>query len=240
MTNYLQPDWPAPATVRAYTTLRPLFKAHEPLPAYNPEQRTSYVQLCESLMHDLALPTAPIWLEQIHSADVCEAIPQNQNKKADASFTHEPERICAVITADCLPILLCNRQGTQVAAIHAGWRGLAKGVIENTVKQLRDPAADLLAWLGPGIGPTQFEVGAEVYDAFTASHPHAKIAFKPHTADKWLANLYQLAKLRLETLGVTQIYGGKFCTYTQEELFYSYRRDKGKTGRMASLIWISR
>ena len=133
---------------------------------------------------------------------------------------------------------MCNKQGTFAAAIHAGWRGLASGVIEETLKNAPKPLAELLVWFGPAIGPQKFEVGKDVYDAFVQKHPLSACAFMPASADKWLANLYELARLRLNAMGITQIYGGEFCTYLQQELFFSYRRDQGKTGRMASLIWI--
>jgi YfiH family protein len=186
----------------------------------------------------LRLPNEPIWITQTHSTIVIEATPENREKNADASFTQEPNCICAVLTADCLPILLCNKEGTQVAAIHAGWRGLANGIVESTLNAF-EPSAGLFAWLGPAIGPQKFEVGKDVYDSFTHKHPEAQQAFLAIAENMWLADLYALAKMRLASEGVQHIFGGNFCTYTEENLFFSYRRDKGKTGRMASLIWIS-
>jgi polyphenol oxidase len=228
--NYLLPDWPAPTHVKAYTTVRSSWGARDS----HPKEATS----TEQLKALFKLPDNPIWIRQTHSSIAIEATPKQNDIEADASFTLMPNHVCAVLTADCLPILICNRQGTFVAAIHAGWRGLARGVIEATIKHAPLPLNELQIWLGPAIGPSKFEVGADVYDAFTRNHPDSSLAFQPLKPDKWLADLYKLARMRLNILGITSIYGGNFCTYTQEELFYSYRRDQGKTGRMASLIWI--
>jgi len=227
--NYIIPNWPAPSSIRAYTTLRTGF-----------DERSEKPEIKNKALSGLfSLPSAPIWIKQVHSNTVIEAIPAHLAHIADASFTDTPNRICVILTADCLPIFVCNKQGTQVAAIHAGWRGLAAGIIENTIKQMQQPSDELLIWLGPAIGPSRFEVGLDVYQAFTQHDTHAEQAFTPCAPNKWLANLYQLAALRLKSLGITQIYGGDFCTYSQPEMFFSYRRDKGDTGRMASLIWIA-
>lgn len=216
--TFIQPNWPAPPQIRAYTTLR----TATPHP-----------------VGDLPLPSDPIWLDQhTHSATVVEATQENKKAIADASFTTQTNQVCAVLTADCLPILICNQQGTHIAAIHAGWRGLANDIIENTLIALKQPPQDLLVWLGPAIGAQKFEVGKDVYDAFVSKHPESIHAFKPHTDDKWLADLYQLAKIRLHKQRINAIYGGEYCTYTQADLFYSYRRDKAHSGRLASLIWI--
>ena len=228
--NCLQPDWPAPKHIKAYTTLRTHWGAADTEPKSTASEHT--------LTALLQLPTNPIWLTQTHSATVVEATQANINANADASFTTNVNHVCVVLTADCLPILICNKQGTHVAAIHAGWRGLANGIIETTLQQLPVPTEDLLVWLGPAIGPTKFEVGKDVYDTFTNQHTEATAAFKPLADDKWLANLYALATIRLRLHGIFQIYGGDHCTHTQENLFFSYRRDQGKTGRMASVIWI--
>lgn len=215
---YIKPDWPAPLHVKACTTLRDTWQEKNAL---------------RSL---LKLPADPIWLKQTHGVDVIRAIPENQGKEADASFADEPERVCVVTTADCLPLLICNQEGTMVGAIHAGWRGLSAGVIEATLSQL--PPDKWLVWLGPAIGPHQFEVGQDVYHAFVSQHSESARAFQPIRENQWLANLYELARIRLTLCGLSQIFGGNFCTYSQQELFYSYRRDRGITGRMASLIWI--
>ncbi len=157
---------------------------------------------------------------------------------ADAAFSRQPGVVCAVMTADCLPVLFCDRAGSVVAAAHAGWRGLLSGVLEQTVVGMRVPGEQLLAWLGPAIGPENFEVGDEVRQAFVASDAAATLAFKPHAQGKWLANLELLARQRLNSMGVGAIFGGGMCTVDDHSRFYSYRRD-GITGRMASLIWLA-
>lgn len=227
--NILKPQWKAPAHVKAYTTLRDLWTHLD-----TGDQETKRPPLKTLLQ----LPQDPIWLNQKHTTIAVEAVPENKEKIADASFTSQPNRICVILTADCLPILICHQDGTQVAAIHAGWRGLANGIIETTLSSMRQPTANLMVWLGPAIGPQKFEVGEDVFDAFTSQQADSQKAFVPHTPGKWLADLYALARMRLQAQGITHIYGGDFCTYTQNELFFSYRRDKGLTGRMASLIWI--
>ena len=221
--NILTPDWSAPKHIHAFTTL----KNQKVRPDQNPEFEKQF-----------SLPTKPIWLNQVHGIDAVQARSEYLNHDADASFSTEVNQICTVMTADCLPILLCNAKGSKVAAIHAGWRGLASGVIENTLLKLTEQNDEWLAWLGPAIGPQCFEVGNDVWHAFVSKDPLAATAFKPKSDAKWLANLYQLAKIRLAKLGIKKIFGGEYCTYTQDDLFYSYRRDKGETGRMASLIWI--
>lgn len=230
----IKPNWPAPLNIKAYTTLRESWSngIHT-----GDDDKSS--QETEKLKKLLELPEDPIWLTQKHTAIAVEATPENKDQIADASFTSRANRVCAVLTADCLPLLICHRQGTHVAAIHAGWRGLANGVIESTLQLLQQSPDDLLVWLGPAISPQKFEVGEDVYTAFINQHRESASAFKPHTPGKWLADLYALAKIRLQMQGITQIYGGEFCTYTQENLFFSYRREGGRTGRMASVIWIS-
>jgi len=225
--KYIQPNWPAPQHIKAYTTTRSGWSGR-------------YVENNHQLETVLQLPEEPIWMTQTHSTIAIEATPENKDQIADASFTTKPNRICIVLTADCLPILLCNKQGTSIAAIHAGWRGLAGGIIETTLQALHQPGDSILAWLGPAIGPQQFEVGKDVYDAFADRHAESVSAFIPYSQGKWLANLYTLAKIRLKLQGVSQIYGGDFCTFTQADMFFSYRRDKSKTGRLASMIWIAK
>lgn len=240
--KFIQPDWPAPAHIHAYTTTRIGWGGRKPHHDLNKgnytETNTDYIDESNRLIHLLNLPHDPIWISQVHSTTVVEAHPENKEKTADASYTHKPQHICVVITADCLPILICNQQGTSAAAIHAGWRGLSGGIIETTLQALSQPGSDCMAWLGPAIGPQKFEVGKDVFDAFVSQHPESETAFAPYKENKWLADLYELARIRLKQQGITQIYGGQFCTYTQDDLFFSYRRDNGKTGRMASLIWI--
>ncbi|HQT71691.1 MAG TPA: peptidoglycan editing factor PgeF [Thiobacillus sp.] len=182
------------------------------------------------------LPSEPGWLKQVHSASVVETgagVPQ-----ADASITRQAGTVSVVLTADCLPVLFCDRAGSVVAAAHAGWRGLADGVLEATVAAMKVPPADILAWMGAAIGPQTFEVGDEVRQVFVAQHPQAAAAFVAHASGKWLADIYLLARIRLQGIGVQAIYGGGNCTFTDSERFFSYRRD-GVTGRMASLIWLA-
>ncbi|EXJ10414.1 MULTISPECIES: peptidoglycan editing factor PgeF [Nitrincola] len=181
--------------------------------------------------------TQPIrWLEQVHGINLVKA--SGPECQADAVWSNQPGEACAIMTADCLPVLFCDRAATRVAAAHAGWRGLAAGVLENTLSIFDDPK-QVVAWLGPAIGPMAFEVGDEVYQCFCEQHPQAKRAFaiSPTDHQKWLADIYELARIRLHAAGVKYVYGGHFCTFTDHENFYSYRRD-GETGRMASLIWI--
>ncbi len=190
------------------------------------------------LQERLGLTSPPVWLEQVHGCRVVEleggAMP---GVRADASFTSIPGVVCAVLTADCLPVVFCNREGTKVAVAHAGWRGLAAGILESTVAKLRERPADILVWLGPAIGPGAFEVGADVVEAFVAHLPVAKEAFQRIGTEKWHANIYRLARQRLERLGITSVSGGEYCTFTESAKFFSYRRT-GVTGRMATLAWI--
>lgn len=224
--KYIQPQWPAPSHIKAYTTSKQGWDGNR-------------LGDGERLKELLQLPGDPQWLDQKHGIKVIEASQDRSSSRvADAIFSTKPHHICAVLTADCLPMLICNRQGTHVAAIHAGWRGLGSGIVEETLQTIHRPPEDLLVWLGPAIGPTKFEVGSDVYEHFVSKHPAASRAFTNLKPGKWLANLYELAKIRLHLLGVKQIYGGDFCTFSQSELFFSYRRDKSGTGRMASLIWI--
>jgi len=182
----------------------------------------------------LALPSEPVWLEQIHSNRVVAAATSHPLQQADASYTDLAGVVCAVMTADCLPLLLCDVDGTQVAAIHAGWRGLLAGIIGNTVACMKN--RDLLVWLGPAIGPESFEVGSEVRAAFLEKSAEFSSAFKEQDNGKWLADIYQMARIELQALGINKVFGGNFCTVTEQDRFYSYRRDK-VTGRMATLIW---
>jgi YfiH family protein len=186
----------------------------------------------------LALPAEPVWLKQVHGVAVVDAAQGGSEPEADGAFATQPDAVCAVLTADCLPVLLCNRAGTKVAALHAGWRGLAGGVIEAGVEALGVSGNELLAWLGPAIGPASFEVGPEVRAAFVQHDVQAAQAFRAAREGKYLADIYQLARMRLQCLGVAAVYGGGFCTVTARARFFSYRRD-GATGRMASLIWLA-
>jgi len=191
------------------------------------------------LREALKLPAEPVWLKQVHGVQVVDVTNAGNEPEADGSYASKPGAMCAVLTADCLPVLLCDRQGAKVAALHAGWRGLAGGVIEAGVKALNVPGGELLVWLGPAIGPETLEVGEEVCAAFVRLDPAAERAFRQQAGGKFLADIYLLARQRLAALGVTAVYGGGMCTVRDRERFYSYRRD-GATGRMASLIWLTR
>ncbi|MCQ4347571.1 peptidoglycan editing factor PgeF [Pseudomonas stutzeri] len=239
--DLLIPDWPAPASVRACVTTRAGGGSRPPFdslnlgdhvgddPAAVAENRSRLQQL---------LGCRPAWLGQVHGVAVVEADPA-QVAEADASWSATPGVACTVMTADCLPVLFCDRAGTRVAAAHAGWRGLAAGVLEATVAALGCPAGELLVWLGPAIGPQAFEVGAEVRAAFVAQHAEAAAAFVPSAnAGRFMADLYRLARTRLAAVGVTAVYGGGLCTFTDAERFYSYRREP-RTGRLASLVWLA-
>ncbi|MBI5329415.1 MAG: peptidoglycan editing factor PgeF [Betaproteobacteria bacterium] len=184
-----------------------------------------------------ALPAEPLWLNQVHGAGVAQ-FPAAGTPDADAAVAHRPGQVCAVLTADCLPVLFCDVSGQAVAAAHAGWRGLAAGVLERTVEALGVQPGKVLAWLGAAIGPAAFEVGPEVRQAFVAQHAEAARAFAPGAGDRLLADIYELARIRLAAIGVTQVYGGGLCTHADASRFYSYRRE-GVTGRMASLVWLT-
>jgi len=187
----------------------------------------------------LHLPSDPVWLRQVHGTRCIVAEDATAGVEADAGVSFRPGTVCAVLTADCLPVLFCDVGGTVVAAAHAGWRGLAAGVLEAAVAAMRRPAGEILAWLGPAIGPAAFEVGDEVRAAFVARDAAAAAAFVPHGAGKWLCDLDALARQRLAALGLRRIDGGGLCTASDADRFYSYRRD-GATGRMASLVWLER
>lgn len=242
MLTFISPDWPAPARVRAFTTTRAGGTSSGPYASFNlgdhvGDDPVAVGRNRELLRAVLALPAEPAWLRQVHGIRVIDAAQADAPREADGAWSAQPGVVCAVLTADCLPVLLCNRVGTQVAALHAGWRGLAAGVIEQGVGSLSGAPDDLLAWLGPAIGPQAYEVGPEMMAAFVNKNPSAETAFAPTGDGRYLADLYALARLRLSALGVTRIYSGGFCTFTDRERFFSFRRD-GTCGRMASLIWL--
>lgn len=235
----LVPDWPAPANIHAATTLRSGGVSYGVFNSLNPAahvgDNADLVRQNRKIIKDmLALPSEPVWLEQIHSNRVVNAVKTEALQQADASYSGDPNIVCAVMTADCLPLLVCSTDGSKVAAIHAGWRGLLAGIISNTITAMQ--TRNVLIWLGPAIGADCFEVGAEVRDAFIEKSSAFSLAFEKKTNGKWLADIYQLARIDLAALGINSIYGGNFCTVTEEDRFYSYRRDK-ETGRMATLIW---
>ncbi|WP_041366710.1 peptidoglycan editing factor PgeF [Methylophaga frappieri] len=241
--TWLTPDWPIPTTVRALTTTRQGGISQAPFDSLNLGDHVGdlpqHVQHNRhSLQINADLPNTPMWLQQTHSCTVIESRDWRSGIEADAIITSQTNQVCAILTADCLPILLSHRHGKQVAAIHAGWRGLANGIVEQTLTQLNHPASDFYAWLGPAIGPAAFEVGDEVRNIFIAHNATAKAAFKANRPGHHLADIYQLARYRLRAAGVSHIYGGQACTLGSPEQFFSYRRD-GVTGRMASLIWIT-
>jgi YfiH family protein len=235
------PEWPAPSNVHAIQTTRQGGCSDVPFESLNlgaHVQDHPITVVNNRKLLDQFVPSEPVWLNQVHGTNVVDAALSSCVQDADASFTTESNVVCVTMTADCLPVLLCNKQGTAVAAIHAGWRSLCDGVIENTVLAMGIKADDLLAWLGPAISPDAFEVGAEVRQAFIEKDTNATLAFKPH-ADKWLANLYLLATQRLNKVGIKAIYGGGDCTYSSPERYFSFRRD-GMTGRMATMIWMAK
>lgn len=237
----ITPEWPAPANVRALQTTRNGGASAEPYASFNLGSHVGDNPLAVSRNRMLLaplLPSEPVWLNQVHGISVADAGHAGCLPEADASVSKHPGAVCVVMTADCLPVLLCDDKGSVVGAAHAGWRGLCDGVIESTVSAMNVPASTLMAWLGPAIGPGEFEVGDEVRAAFVAKQPQAAAAFMPGNNGKWLADLYQLARLRLNALGITRIYGGGLCTYREPERFYSYRRD-GVTGRMGTFIWLA-
>ncbi len=195
------------------------------------------------LVEDLALPSEPVWLDQVHSNKVFVAEQYNATAtaemhpvQADASVTRAGGAVCAVLTADCLPVFFSNREGTEVAVAHAGWRGLHGGILSNTLAAMQTAATDVVVSLGPAIGPQAFEVGKEVYDAFVSKNQKNSVAFIATDKDHYLCDIYQLARIELSAIGVIGICGGENCTFNDSDRFYSYRRHNN-TGRMASLIW---
>jgi YfiH family protein len=255
--SWLTPDWPVPATVRSLTTLRTGGVSRSPYDTFNLGSRVgddpADVERNRAALRSAAgLPADPVWLEQVHGtrvADLDSATLESgaASSPADAAVTRQPGRICAILTADCLPVLLASDSGDRVGAAHAGWRGLAAGVIESTVGALACrpgtpcPPERLLAWLGPAIGPASFEVGPEVREALLAADPGAAGAFAPSRRagdpPRFLADLYILARRRLTRLGVERVFGGSGCTYLESPRYFSHRRD-GRTGRQATLIWL--
>ncbi len=245
---WITPDWPAPANIRACITTRVGGVSSSPYSSLNlglhvgdkPEDVTANRQ---TLAAQLMLPREPQWLEQVHGAKVIKALGDGLVRTADGSYSSQPGQACLVMTADCLPILLCDKQGSQVAALHCGWRSLAKGIVGRALQKFSAASDDLLAYMGPAIAQPHFEVGIDVLEAFfkagrnAAHQEQIAAAFKPGNRPlHFYADIYALARAELKALGVTQVYGGDFCTYAEAERFYSYRRDK-ITGRMASLIW---
>lgn len=238
----LEPDWPAPPQVRAFSTTRQGGVSSGPWAGLNlaehvQDDPADVTENRRLLAGHLGLPHKPLWLTQVHGSVIATGDNPVVGCEADGRYADQAGQVCAVLTADCLPVLLCDRAGTQVAAVHAGWRGLAGGVLEAAVARFTAAPGGLLAWLGPAIGPAAFEVGDEVRQAFTATDPAASDAFVQQRPGHWLADLYALARLRLARCGVTAVHGGGLCTYSDADRFYSFRREP-VTGRMASLIWL--
>lgn len=238
--DWLTPDWPAPAWVKACVTTRAGGISAAPFDSLNLGEHVEDdpVAVAKNRQRLLSqLGCRPAWLQQVHGIEVARATPGDL-VVADASWSNAPGVACTVMTADCLPVLFCDRAGTRVAAAHAGWRGLAAGVLEATLDALLIAPEETLIWLGPAIGPQAFEVGAEVREAFVSQHPQALEAFNPSAnSGRFMADIYQLARIRLAARGVTAVYGGGLCTYSDPR-FYSYR-NAARTGRFASLIWLA-
>ncbi len=239
--DWIVPDWPAPARVRSLITTRRGGVSTGAHASFNLGLRADddprAVAANRAALRE-HLPQDPVWLKQVHGASAVRADAVTDSPEADAAYTRRAETVCAVMVADCMPVLLCDTQASVVAIAHAGWRGLSAGVIENTIAAMGVKANDLLAFLGPAIGPAAFEVGADVRDAFLAADAAAAAAFTPHREGKWLADLFLLGGQRLARAGVHRIYGGGLCTFSDPARFYSYRRDR-TTGRMAALIWLA-
>lgn len=239
--DWIRPDWPAPARVRALSTTRSGGVGVAPYDSLNLGLHVgddpATVEANRARLRRI-LPAEPCWLNQVHGTAVVDVAATVGAPDADGAVCRAGGAVCAVMTADCLPLLQCDRAGTVVGAAHAGWRGLLGGVIEATVAAMRVAPSEILVWLGPAIGPQAFEVGDEVREAFVVADRRAEAAFLPAgPPGKWLADLYLLARQRLSALGVAGIYGGSQCTFSEPDRFFSYRRD-GVTGRMASLVWL--
>ena len=224
MTDLMRPDWPASPKVRALVTMRTF----------------GDMSLGESKARlRTLLPAEPAWLRQVHGTSIIDADTRTIDKpQADGAVAHAAGAVCAVMAADCMPVLLADQDGTVVGAAHAGWRRLSAGVIEAALDAMHIPPQSVLAWLGPAIGPRVYEVGADVREAFVSRDAAAAAAFTPTRPDHWLLDLYMIAAQRLKRRGVSRIYGGGLCTYSDAERFYSFRRDR-RAERMAALIWLA-
>lgn len=240
-TALIKPDWPAPLNIHAATTTRISGESRAPFNNFNiadhvgddPKQVAANRKYLQQI---LQLPSPPRWLKQVHGNRVVNAENIKGEFEADGSVSTEADVVCAVLTADCLPVLLCDADGTRVGVLHAGWRGLAAGIIDKGIKSMDTDPREILAWMGPAIGPEHFKVGEDVFNVFVNLDTRARKAFKLIGAGRWQADIYELARLWLNANGVDQVFGGGDCTYSDDSRFYSYRRD-GKTGRMATLIW---
>lgn len=246
MAEWITPDWPAPPQVKAAATLRTggvsegVFASLN-LGSHVGDDPGAVLENRRLVRAELRLPAEPTWLNQVHGIQVVEAdaAATPAPPSADASIAVGPGAVCVVMTADCLPVLFCDRQGTRVGAAHAGWRGLAGGVLGATIKALGIPPSQLMVWLGPAIEQNAFEVGEEVHEAFSKLAAENAAAFKANARGRWQADLYQLARNELARLGVTAVYGGGFECFADSKRFFSYRR-ASRTGRMATLVWLER
>lgn len=238
----ITPDWPAPASVKAVSSTRLGGVSEGPFASLNVgltagDLRSIVTRNRALLRRAASMPAEPAWLQQVHGTELVELNGDDpQGVTADGSHTTRSSVVCAVMSADCLPVLLCNHAGTKVAALHGGWRGLAAGIINKGVERFAK-SDRLLAWLGPAISVSAYEISAEVRDQFICKDETMATCFKPSRTGHWFADLYALARKQLASVGVTAVYGGQFCTYTQADKFFSFRRD-GKTGRMVSAVWL--
>lgn len=244
--SVLAADWPAPAGVVAFTTLRDGDGvSRSPFDAFNlgarcGDEPAAVAENRSRLIRHRALPSPPHWLRQVHGTEVARfdrmAADAEIEPEADAAVTSEPGAVLAILTADCLPVVFASDDGGEIAAAHAGWRGLAAGVLERTVEAMRTPASRILAWMGPAAGPQAYEIGEEVFEAFVSADRGAESAFAATRPGHWHVDLYALARRRLRAAGVERIHGGGLCTISDPERFYSHRRDR-RTGRMATLVY---
>ncbi|GAC1667968.1 MAG: purine nucleoside phosphorylase YfiH [Steroidobacteraceae bacterium] len=239
---WIVPEWPVPSSVRALSTMRGGGASAAPYGSLNlgshvGDADEAVAENRRRLAAAARLPAQPLWLRQVHGTTVVDLDASDPTSPADACFSRQPGRVCAILTADCLPILLATESGDLIAAAHAGWRGLAGGVIEALVAALPAPPGKLMAWLGPAIGPQHFEVGPEVCAALLALDPGAEAAFAPNARGRFMADLGTLARRRLAAAGIARTYGGGHCTFAEKERYFSHRRD-GVTGRQATLLWL--
>lgn len=222
---FLVPDWPAPPSVKAAVTLRDFGNCN---PMHAPPS--------SSLLSTLNLPAPPVWLNQRHGNEVVLLPNPITSLNADGSYTRTENVVCSVVTADCLPLLLCSKDGREIAAVHAGWRGLAAGIIESALSHFQAQSSSILAWLGPAIGADHFEIGEDLYALFTAQNPSNSQHFRQTDPTHWLCDIYGIATSHLQQMGVHLVYGGNHCTWSEKNRFFSYRREK-TSNRMANLIW---
>lgn len=242
MMSTILANWNAPKNISAITTTRLGGYSKAPYDSNNlalhvGDNPNDVEKNRTQLMESLKLPGEPTWLEQTHST-VCVIPEKESNRNADASTTQSIHHPLAILTADCLPITLCNQQGTEIAAIHAGWKGLCYGIIENTLTKMHSAPSDLIAWIGPAISQKNYETGEEVYHSFLSKYPNSEAAFKPSQTNKWFASLALIAEQVLHSLGVNAVYQSNLCTFELKDELYSYRK-AAQTGRIATLVWFN-